>query len=267
MEAKILVVEDDHDALRKIAYRLQYAGYQVTQAADGETAIDLLEHETFAVVLTDIVMGKVDGIDVLHSARNMAYHPAVILLTGYGSLETCMEALRSGAYDYLLKPCSPERLLTCIAGAIERHQAEAQLHQVTNILTGQFTRGQSRTIPLTAPLSAPPMLRHSRQPLHIGALTVGQSRHDVWFEQQPVHVTPTEYTLLRYLAEHTGEFCACQDIVRYTHGLENADPVDAYSLVKAHIQNLRKKLATAYLVKGEDRSYMLLDPDAASGTE
>lgn len=253
----ILVVEDDHDTLRKIAYRLQYAGYEVTQAASGEAALDLLEMDSFNVVVTDILMGQVGGIEILHTARRLTAPPAVILLTGHGALDTCIDALRAGAYDYLLKPCSPEHLLACVAGAVQRHQAEQQLRDAAAILTGQARDAASAAA--TLPGSEPPVQRPS-QMLRVGRLVVGQSRHEVWFCDDRVRTTPIEYTLLRYLAEHTGELCPCSEIVLQTHGLR-LDDTEAYALVKSHVQNLRKKLHRSYLVKGEGRSYMLLNPD------
>lgn len=263
MDAHILVVEDDRDALRKISYRLQYAGYRVTQAASGEAALHMLAHDTFDVVLTDISMGKVDGVAVLHAARRCPAGPEVILLTGHGTLETCIEALRTGAFDYLTKPCSPEQMLACVAGAVQRHTATQQLRDVASILTGKpptDTRPVPKPIPYTAPTTRSPSLVRSDSMVHIGALAIGQSRHEVWFRGQQVKVTPTEYALLCYLAERPAQMCACSAIVRYTHGID-ADDDDAYALVKSHVQNLRKKLDTTYLVKGEGKCYMLATPE------
>lgn len=260
----ILVVEDDDSARRKISHRLLYAGYYVTQAADGETALDMLESDIFDVVVTDIVMGAVDGIEVMHTARSMTYRPAVILLTGHGSLETCIDALRAGAYDYLLKPCSPEHLLSCVEGAIQRHTAEQKLREVASVLAGQASAYEQQNTPTssseavnTASLQS---ASRSNPLLHIGDLKIGESRHEVWFQEERVRLTPIEYALIFYLAERPGQVCSCRDIVRYTHGLD-ANNADAQSLVKAHVQNLRKKLTSAYIVNDRGSGYMLVIPD------
>lgn len=263
MKTRILVVEDDINARQKLAYRLQYAGYLVTEAADGEAALDLLETEEFDVVLTDIVMKSVDGIEVLHTARQMDYRPAVILLTGHGSLDTCMDALRAGAYDYLLKPCSPETLLNCVEGAIHRHDAEHQLQEAARILSGHTPgnndgpttyQGEHRT--LIAPKTT--------FPLHIGAISIGRTRHNVLFHGEPVHLTPIEYALLFYLAERAGKVCRCSDIVQYTHGMET-DDADAQSLLRTHLHNLRKKLDPAYFLNDRGSGYMLVIPQEREG--
>jgi len=269
MKPHILVVEDDDKARAKLAYRLEYAGYQVTQAASGEAALGFLEQETFQVVLTDMVMGSVDGIEVLSTARRMPSRPAVILLTGHGSLETCIRALRTGAYDYLLKPCAPEQLLACVEGAVQRQAAEQHLQQAAAVLSGAAgTSTPAETGPVpprragrSAHLS--PHLPHQRpeQVLRVGQLVVGSTRHEVTFGGEPVHLTPIEYALVFYLAERPEQVCHCSDIVQYTHGVITSD-AEAQELLRTHLRNLRKKLSPSYLVNERGAGYALVDPDA-----
>lgn len=127
---RILLVEDATNTRKLIGKLLETSGYHVTYATDGETAIDTLEKESFAVVLTDIVLGNVDGLEVLHAARGQSYRPVVVLLTGYGSIETSIAALRLGAYNYLIKPVQDEELLACIASAVEKYHQDRVLYQV-----------------------------------------------------------------------------------------------------------------------------------------
>lgn len=256
MSAHILVVEDDAVTRQRLVYRLEYAGYRVTQAADGRAALDLLETKVFDVVVTDIVLGTVDGIEVLHAARRMYYRPAVILLTGYGSLSTCIDALRLGAYDYLLKPCSPSALLQSIKGAIDRHNAEYQLQEAIRILAspngplpekgrGGKEQGEQAKMPSF--------------PINVGELTIGPTRHHVFFRGKHVRLTPIEYVLLLYLAERAGKVCQCSDIVEYTHGMKT-DDADAQSLLRTHLHNIRKKIDPSYFVNDRGCGYMLVVP-------
>jgi DNA-binding NtrC family response regulator len=126
----ILLVEDDDTARRSIASVLERAGYIVDAVPDGEQAVALLNSSAsgpaFDVVLTDLLLGTLDGVAVLKAARAMPNPPEVILLTGYGTLQTAIEALRAGAFDYLLKPCRLDDLLRCIKGAAERRAARAE---------------------------------------------------------------------------------------------------------------------------------------------
>jgi DNA-binding response OmpR family regulator len=262
---------------RALAIWLERAGYRITQAPDGETAIELLETDTFDVVLTDIVMGDVDGIEVLYTARIQPYRPEVILLTGHGSLETSLLAFRQGAYDYLLKPFDEDELLDSVVGALQRRESEQQLMQATahlfpSIFRKVPNRGNMPLLPpkvnatgLHATTRTPPMVP-ADEPLTIGELMLGSTRHEVTFQGKRVRLTPIEFALLHYLAQHCGEVCPCPELVRYTHGLQTADS-DAQALLRPHIYNLRKKLDPAYLVTDRGVGYALINPEGDAGEE
>lgn len=130
MKPHILLVEDDQNTSIALGYWLQQAGYRVTRAPDGETAFDLLENDVYDVVLTDIVLGDIDGIEVLQAARMQDYHPEVLILTGHGTLDTAIAAIRAGAYDYLVKPCDEDELLRQLNGAVQRRMVEKRRRMV-----------------------------------------------------------------------------------------------------------------------------------------
>lgn len=254
MKPHVLVVEDDTSARLTLVLGLRGAGYRVTEAADGETALDLLEQDEFTIVLTDLILGEVSGIEVLYTARMQPYRPMVILLTGHGSLDTSLTAFRNGAYDYLLKPCAPDELLRCVAGAVKRYSLEHQLREAAQVIYGKVA-GVLDT-PQPEPTPAPP------RAVTIGALSIGHSRRDITFHGQPIMLTPIEYTLLRYLAEAPGKTRSYREIVRQTHNIDVSD-AEAQTLIRPHIHNLRTKIATDYLVTDRGVGYALIDPDAA----
>jgi putative nucleotidyltransferase with HDIG domain len=137
-QGNVLVVDDDAFALRSIADILRGERYQVVTAASGSEALDLLKQGPFDLILTDLKMPEVDGIEVLKRAREIAPRAVVLILTGYASLESAIGALRKGAYDYLLKPCSPDELRLKIARGLEkvrleerRQRAEEEIRQRT----------------------------------------------------------------------------------------------------------------------------------------
>ena len=122
---KVLVVDDDPFALRSIAKVLGGESYQVMTAASGSEALELLKQDSFDLVLTDLKMPEVDGLEVLRRTREIAPQAVVLILTGYASVESAIEALREGAYDYLVKPCSADELKLKIERGLERvHLAE-----------------------------------------------------------------------------------------------------------------------------------------------
>jgi DNA-binding NtrC family response regulator len=117
MKPRILLVDDEDSVRIPFAAALEEEGYRVEEAYSAESAMDRLEREPFPIVVSDIYMGEKTGLDLLHRAK--ALHPsgAVILMTGKGKLETVLEATRGGAFDYLAKPFSVDRLLEAVRGA------------------------------------------------------------------------------------------------------------------------------------------------------
>jgi DNA-binding response OmpR family regulator len=123
----ILVVDDD-DAVRwTIGAVLREAGHSVTLCANGGDALVHLRQTEFDVVLTDLRLGDIDGLQVLDAARRTWPDTVTLLLTGYASVESAIAALRHGVYDYLCKPCAPEELLATIERALERRHLTQQV--------------------------------------------------------------------------------------------------------------------------------------------
>lgn len=283
MKPAILIVEDDTTTRVMLSRWLEHSGYHVTEAPDGETAFDLLEKGAFDVIVTDIVLGTIDGIEVLYTARLQPYQPEVILLTGYGSLDTCIAAVRAGAYDYLQKPCDEEELLRRIEGALQRRKTEQQrrmveqrLIETATLVSDIYQQSSSEShqrVPLasSSPRTEEPTpyaettnyaTGYSHPlPYHIGELSIGKTRHDVIFKGQPIRLTPIEYTLLCYLAAKKGLVCRFSEMVYKTHGLNTTD-ADAQPLLKPHIHNLRKKLDSSYFINDRGIGYRLVNPDA-----
>jgi len=118
--SKILVVDDDEGFRRCLAQLLQDEGYAVTEAESAETALELFRRERHAVVITDIKMGRMSGLDLVRDVRNEDADVQFILITGYASLDTAVTAMRAGAYDYITRPLDD----IASVSAIVRHAAE-----------------------------------------------------------------------------------------------------------------------------------------------
>jgi len=117
---EILLVDDDPFILKTIGSTLKNNKHQVTTALSGEEALELIARKEFDLVITDLVMGTVDGITVLKAAKQRNSETVVMILTGYGDLESAIDALRLNADDYLLKPCEPEEITLKVAKNLDR---------------------------------------------------------------------------------------------------------------------------------------------------
>lgn len=117
--AKILVIDDERSIRSTLREILEYEGYEMDEAPDGPTALELAIAEKYDVILCDIKMPQMDGIEVLDKLLVMNDTP-VVMISGHGNIETAVEALKKGAYDYISKPLDLNRLLVSIRNAIEK---------------------------------------------------------------------------------------------------------------------------------------------------
>jgi signal transduction histidine kinase len=118
---RVLVVDDEESLLAVLSQVLSKSGYEVTAAASGEEAWDIFQTDPFPVVITDIVMKEMTGIELLQKIKEMCPDTQVIIITSYASLDTAINALRSGAYDYLFKPFEDLDMISAVtARAVEK---------------------------------------------------------------------------------------------------------------------------------------------------
>src|SRR5579883_1417463 len=130
--AKILIVDDQRNMRTTLAMMLRGAGYEVDEAADGEQGGERGATGAYDVVLTDLRMGTKDGIDVLRSTKDAHPLTEVILMTAYGTIESAVEAMRLGAYDYIQKPFTEQELLVKVAKALDNRRLAGEVTFLAN---------------------------------------------------------------------------------------------------------------------------------------
>src|SRR6266550_1331810 len=123
MALKILIVDDEEPARQGLSALLARWGYEVDEAGDGQEALAKAAAGLPSVVLSDLVMPKMDGLELLRALKTDVPFASVILLTGQGSIDTAVTAMREGAYDYLTKPVDVARLRLLIPKAAERGES------------------------------------------------------------------------------------------------------------------------------------------------
>ena len=152
--SKILVVDDEQSVATTIKAILQLDGNEVTAVTSGKEALDLLRGREFDVVLTDLRLDDLDGIEILRETQKLWPDTVSIMLTGYASLESAVTALRSGAYDYLIKPSDVDELRATVGRALERRRLRQRLVELEQLdkLKTQFLSMASHELrtPLTA---------------------------------------------------------------------------------------------------------------------
>ncbi len=210
MKSKILVVDDEPDALEVLAFKLKEAGYVPLLAKDGNRAIRLAREERPALIVLDLMLPEVDGLEVCKILRRdpgTASIPILMLTARAAEMDRVL-GLELGADDYVTKPFSPRELVLRIKKLLARAQ------------------------------SAEDVVAH----LRLGAVEIDVPHHRVSVAGQSVELTATEFKLLEVLARRRGRVQSRDRLLQDVWGYEN--PIDSRT-VDTHMRRLREKLGVA----------------------
>lgn len=236
----ILIVDDESAVRLFLAEELAQEGYKVLTASSGEEALARLQEETIDLVLLDLKMEGMDGLQVMEAIQKQSLPPVIIMLTAYATLDSAIAAMRRGGSDYLLKPCSTEELLASVAKGLSRRREELHRQELVNLIEESARKLKAVPSPATekrGPPPAPPRFLERRD------LLVDRERLMVTRQGSPVKLTPTEFRLLILLMERSGQPVSYQELARgiYGHGGEKWE---ARQALGTHLWRLRRKLGT-----------------------
>jgi two-component system NtrC family response regulator len=130
MTGRILFIDDDRAGREVALFNLRKAGYEVTAASDGQEGLAAFSPEKFDLVVTDVKMPGLSGIDVLHRVRSQSPDVPVLVITAFGNVETAVEAMKAGAYDFIGKPFHRDQLLHSVEKAFERRRLAAEVRDL-----------------------------------------------------------------------------------------------------------------------------------------
>src|SRR3954453_19185692 len=254
--ARILIVDDEATIRLTLGTLLKRAGYDVTSAENGHEAVGLLEQQRFDLMLVDLKMPEMDGMQVVAAARQRQSDLAIIVLTGHGSLETAVEGLHQGVFDYLLKTTEPAQVIERVKVGLATRAQQLRQRTLLDVVGSavQELRGGS--------------VSGSDDPGGAGerGITVGALQLDTWRQEatlagRTLPLTPTEFRVLLCLAEHAGTMLPYAPLVPCAKG-HDADELEAGELIKPHIHHLRQKLepdptTPRYILNVRGKGYLL----------
>lgn len=237
MSAKILIVDDEKAVRESLEEILKLEDYQVETVSSGEKALELINENDYDLVLLDLKMSGIDGVEVMKQITRYAPETKVIILTGHGTLESAIEALRTGAEDYMLKPFEASTILDSIGRALSKNaqkkrkellieQLESSLDQLKDVEGITTPEMPSRRV-ITLPQG----------------IMVDLERREMWRGGERAHLTPTEGKLLSVFLENRGRVMSHKEIVFLVQGYETSE-WEAPEVLRPMISRLRKKLAT-----------------------
>lgn len=234
-QTKILIVDDDPIIHRLLSSILEQ-DYLVSTADSGKCAVKMIEQGKFALGLLDIHLGDMNGIDLLKILRQRSPDTIFIMLTGQGSLETAVAALRQGAHDYLQKPLQPQKLKASLQqGLLKRRE----------MLRNQTLLNQIRAVQQTLEQidndTKPETQTSSQRFLQYGVLRIDLMRHRLTVNNQGIQLSPIEYKILVFLAEAAPGVVSPQELVTAVQGHES-EAWEASEIIRPHIYRIRQKI-------------------------
>ena len=202
---KVLFADDDADLLDVTTYALRRDGFEVLAAADGQRALDRWAAERPDLVLLDVTMPRLNGLEVCRRIRQASDTP-IILLTAHAAEEDIVRGLQLGADDYVTKPFGAKQLVARMRAVLRRCRAHAGAQPVREV--------------------------------RVGDLALDVESHEVTKGGAPVHLTVLEFRLLHLLALNAGRVLPYARLVEHAWGYDGGDA----SLLKSHVHHIRKKL-------------------------
>jgi DNA-binding response OmpR family regulator len=234
---RILLVDDEVNIRYILERSLSHEGYLIETAADGGEALRKLAEIEYDLLLLDLQMEPVDGLVVLNAARERDADLTIIILTAHGSVESAVEALRQGAFDYLFKPTTPEAIRRRVREglqqrrqALRRKRLISQIEKLRQVLADLDTEQQLLTPPAT-----------SQRFIRSGNLVVDRHHRLATLDNSLLDLTTAEFDLLLCLVTAAPEPLSPRQLINRALGYDGEER-EARDIVKWHIHHLRRKI-------------------------
>ena len=239
--ARILIVEDEEKIARFVTLELEHEGYQVEHAADGRTAVDLALERDYDLILLDVLLPQLNGMEVLRRVRKHKDVP-VIMVTARDAVMDKVAGLDAGADDYLTKPFAIEELFARIRVALKRTEAVRTASGVGGVGAGEGATGAGTAATSPAGDSAKTSASPSPATLAVGSVALDPDRREVTVGGSPIALTAREFDVLALLMAHAGTVLTRERIAHEALGYEYVGDTNN---VDVHIAHLRAKIEDA----------------------
>lgn len=219
MKSNILVVDDEPVARQSLTDILKLEGYVVTSAPNGQAAVEYVRTHPIDLMIVDLRMPGMDGLEVVQVVNQVSPETEVILLTAFGSTETAIQALRLRIHDYLLKPASPAQIIASVKKGLSRRSSKSR----TSSIISADVDDAMEIVTLK------------------DGTTVDLSRRQIKHKSKVEHLTPAEGRLLRILMENEGKVFSHRELVLLVQGYDTSQR-EAPEILRPLVSRLRHKL-------------------------
>lgn len=253
---RIMIVDDEPAIRLFFSEELTQAGYQVSTASSGEEALARLQTTPVDLVLLDLRMGGMNGLEVIEAIEKQPSCPVVVMLTAHASIDSAVNMFRHGGYDYLVKPCQTDALLATLKRGLEKRRGTLEQKKMIHLIeqTARQLRGEQAPIP-----DAPP----SPQRYWEGrGLLLDNDKEIVTKNGTPLELTPTEFQILKCLMEHADRPVSYDQLAESLH-VQSGNKAENRKALTTHIWRLMLKVGRAsdgdnYIVNVRGKGYQFV---------
>ena len=248
---RLLLVDDDGVNRYTVSKALQRVGYMVAEADSGEAALERYATGDFDLVLSQISLPGINGIDLLREIKKLSQDAIVIFVTDETTVDEVIQALRHGAADLLVKPYTSDDIRQSVERGIEHARVIRRRRRLLDTIERNVVE-LAREISIAAEDAGGDTLDSDltlRRPgaklrgnvINLGPLAILPGKHQIAAGDNAISLTPTEFDLLLYLAANRSRVASCHELVREVRGYQT-DEVEAREVIRPHVSNLRRKL-------------------------
>ena len=255
---RLLVVDDERAVRSSLKEILEQEGHQVITAASGEEALLTPDQSNFDLILVDLKMEGIDGLQVTMEAKERAPDTVVIILTAYGTLDSAIGALRYGAHDYLLKPCKVEEIIASVEEGLAKRWQSMRRWELVSSIEDSVRQLKAEAVPEE---TEEEVLSTSRF-VKTQDFLLDQEKQIVILKGEPLSLTPTEFKLLACLMNNMNQALSFRELAREAQDYDYSER-EAQGALKTHLWRLRKKLKdrmgdTSCIVNIRGKGYMFV---------
>jgi DNA-binding response OmpR family regulator len=236
--ARLLIVDDERTTRLSLSEIFTLRGANTATAADGTEAVELLQHHGFDLIVLDLKMPGLSGLQVLEYVQEHSPGTICVLLTAHATVDSAIHALRRGAFDYILKPAQPKTIIEVVERGLAKRQEFLRRQNLVDLMeqtVEAFKTGGSAPIVVSTATSSGSA---APQPSN---LTIDLQRREARMNDQELELTPTEFDTLAYLLKNAERVVSCRDLVKAVHGYDTTENA-ARPIMRVHIHRLRQKI-------------------------
>jgi len=254
-KARLLIVDDEINVRATLGEFLELRGYHVGEARSGGEALTLLTNAPYDLMVLDMQMPEMSGVEVMRRAREVHPDLAIVILTAHASVESAIAAVKSNVTDYMLKPCNLNDLAVTISRTLQERAKQLHRQRLFDMVgeamdTLRQTEKVAKPSPIPA-VPAPALLAAFQPPapasdlLRVGPLMLDRQKRLAMLENDPVHtveLTENEVSVLVALMEHPNQVLSCNQLADAALGYEGLDKWTVESLIRSCVFRLRQKI-------------------------